>query len=89
MSRELHPGAAVEWWYAACLVCTAKWFAPFPPLRCPRCGSCVEIRVRQDPPWLNVEHRLPLSDERSADNPAHFQGPSSDKIAIDRSDKQE
>ncbi|REJ90723.1 MAG: hypothetical protein DWQ35_16105 [Planctomycetota bacterium] len=40
------------YWYAACESCTAKWFAPFRPLRCPRCGCFVGHAERRSPPWM-------------------------------------
>ena len=40
------------WWYAACGFCTAKWYAPFKPVRCPRCGRLPLETIPQTPPWL-------------------------------------
>lgn len=40
------------WHYAACPSCTAKWFAPFRPVQCPRCGTLVKHSERRMPPWI-------------------------------------
>jgi len=53
--------AIVVWYYAACRACTAKWFAPFKPLRCPRCGEIDPLVVRQNPPWLPLPRNEPVN----------------------------
>ena len=42
---------ASGWKYAACKVCTAKWFSPMPISQCPRCGSDSQNVVKAAPPW--------------------------------------
>lgn len=44
------------WFYAACRYCTAKWFSPLPPLRCPRCGTLEPLTTVETPPWLNAQN---------------------------------
>ena len=58
-----------NWHYAICRHCDAKWFAPFRPLRCPRCGQRVRHAVTQEPPWLHkkTHTRRPSDDIPSRD----------------------
>lgn len=39
-------------WYAACSVCTAKWFSRSIPASCPRCGQPALEPMVKSPPWL-------------------------------------
>ena len=43
------------WFYTSCSYCTAKWFAPFCPKRCPRCGAMTLRSEPLMPPWLREE----------------------------------
>ena len=44
-----------EYFYAACLPCTAKWYSRHKSLCCPRCGSAVEAIAAEPPPWLPMD----------------------------------
>jgi hypothetical protein len=39
VNANVRPDDPPNWFNAACRRCTAKWFSPLQPLRCPRCGS--------------------------------------------------
>ncbi len=51
-SMSENPKFVAVWWYTACRSCTAKWFAPFQPVRCPRCGATMLESQQGSPPWL-------------------------------------